>query len=196
MVSHIWLKITEIIRKTCCCDFFWWLTRRLMHTKSHRQDSTCHSFCSPVLNHWLQRETVQRVHQVGLIQRSIALWVNAVSLNCIYHQIWEESLGDTLLWFLTLDLSTGKVEYLLILYMYSPSLRACPLEVEYLLKLHMYSPSLRAGSCPLELSASVLMWLFGRLSSDIMDHTSGQLAQPICKKILKIGSLYNEWMNV
>ena len=55
---------------------FWSAARVLLYASSHRQDITYHSLCTPVVEHWLERETAQWVHHEGSI-RTIS--------KCSYH---------------------------------------------------------------------------------------------------------------
>ena len=41
---------------------FWLAAMDLLHVSSHRQDSTYHTFVTPVVEHWLEREIAQWVH--------------------------------------------------------------------------------------------------------------------------------------
>ena len=42
-------------------------TRDLLHTLSHRRDTIYHGPLTSVVEHWLEQEIVQWVHQKGLI---------------------------------------------------------------------------------------------------------------------------------
>ena len=46
--------------------------RVLLYAPSHRQDSTYHSLCYTVVEHWLEREIAQWVHHEGSIRRPMS----------------------------------------------------------------------------------------------------------------------------
>ena len=66
MASDVWLRTTQIVRKkTRCCHMgysFRLAERILLYAPSHRQDSTYHGLCAPVVVHWLEQEIAQWVH--------------------------------------------------------------------------------------------------------------------------------------
>ena len=63
MASDIWLRTILIVRKETRCrhiGYSYRLTARvLLYAPSHRQDNTYHGLCSPVVEHWLEREIAQ-----------------------------------------------------------------------------------------------------------------------------------------
>ena len=56
----------HLVREETCCrhiGYSFWLTARvLLYAPSHTQDSTYHSFITPVVDHWLEWEIAQWVH--------------------------------------------------------------------------------------------------------------------------------------
>ena len=67
MASDIlWLRTILIVRKEIHCHHIGYsfrLTARvLLYAPSHRQNSTYHTFVTPVVEHWLEREIAQWVH--------------------------------------------------------------------------------------------------------------------------------------
>ena len=64
--SDIWLRTILIVRKETRCRHIghsYRLTARvLLYAPSHRQDNTYHTFVTPVVEHWLEREIAQWVH--------------------------------------------------------------------------------------------------------------------------------------
>ena len=69
MASDIWLRTIPIMRKETRCrhiGYSFRLTARvLLYAPSHRQESTYHSLCYIVVEHWLEREIAQWVHPMN-----------------------------------------------------------------------------------------------------------------------------------
>ena len=55
------------------------------------------AFVTPVVEHWLEREIAQGIHQEGLIRRPIAPWAN--SLTTELHLAPKEPAEKLLLWY-------------------------------------------------------------------------------------------------
>ena len=68
MASDIWLRTILIVRKETRCrhiGYSYRLTARvLLYAPSHRQDNIYHGLCSPVVEHWLERQIAQWVHPI------------------------------------------------------------------------------------------------------------------------------------
>ena len=66
MASDIWLRTILIVRKETRCRHigysFRLAARVLLYAPSHRQDNTYHTFFTPVVEHWLEREIALWVH--------------------------------------------------------------------------------------------------------------------------------------
>ena len=66
MASDIWLRTILIVRKETRCRHigysFQFAARVLLYAQCHRQNITYYSFVTPVVEHWLERETAQWVH--------------------------------------------------------------------------------------------------------------------------------------
>ena len=65
--------------------------RVLLYVPSHRQDSTYHSLCYPVVEHWLELEITQWDHHEGSIQRSIVPWANALTMELHLAPVWNKA---------------------------------------------------------------------------------------------------------
>ena len=74
---------TQIAREETRCHnmgySFRLAAKVLLYASSHRQDNTYHGLFSPVVEHWLERETALWVHHEGSIRRPIAPWANALT---------------------------------------------------------------------------------------------------------------------
>ena len=86
MASDIWLRTILIVRKeTCYCHIgysFRLTARVLLYAPSHRQDSTYHSLCytSRGALAGTRNSSMGPPHE-GSIQRPIAQWVNALTME-------------------------------------------------------------------------------------------------------------------
>ena len=61
--------------------YFFQLAARVLLYASQRQDNTTMAFVTPVMEHWLERETVQWVYQEGSIQHT-----HHTMSECSYHR--------------------------------------------------------------------------------------------------------------
>ena len=86
MASDIWLRIILIVRKETRCRHigysFRLAARVLLYASSHRQDDTYHGVVTPVVEHWLERQTEKK--RCKYIHKYYSIRPNAVK----YHDLF------------------------------------------------------------------------------------------------------------
>ena len=84
MASYIWLRTILIVRKETRCCHIGYSYRLTAFYMQHPTDRISHTtaFVTPVVEHWLEWEIDQWVHE-GSLRRPIAPWVNAQPLSYV-----------------------------------------------------------------------------------------------------------------